>query len=65
MTGHQRQILDELRHIEEKHGVKILYACESGSRAWEFPSGQVFRFCSILPRHDLDKPVWGLLTDKG
>ncbi|AUS08152.1 hypothetical protein C1X05_04460 [Laceyella sacchari] len=38
MTGHQRQILDELRHIEEKHGVKILYACESGSRAWGFPS---------------------------
>lgn len=30
----QQKLLD----IEEKHGVKILYAVESGSRAWGFPS---------------------------
>ncbi|MCA1292127.1 nucleotidyltransferase domain-containing protein [Paenibacillus sp. alder61] len=31
-------ILNELRRIEEQEGVRILYACESGSRAWGFPS---------------------------
>ncbi len=32
------QILPLLHEIEEKHNVKILYACESGSRAWGFES---------------------------
>lgn len=31
-------ILESLKKIEEDYNVKILYACESGSRAWEFPS---------------------------
>jgi uncharacterized protein len=31
-------ILEALKKIEEDNQVKILYACESGSRAWEFPS---------------------------
>jgi uncharacterized protein len=31
-------ILNSLLKIEEDYGVKILYAVESGSRAWEFPS---------------------------
>lgn len=31
-------IQQKLMDIEEKHGVKILYAVESGSRAWGFPS---------------------------
>lgn len=34
----RKQILEELSVIEEKEQVKILYACESGSRAWGFPS---------------------------
>ena len=31
-------ILKALKKIEEDYNVKVLYACESGSRAWGFPS---------------------------
>ncbi|MFJ5758807.1 nucleotidyltransferase domain-containing protein [Neobacillus sp. NPDC093182] len=31
-------ILKVLKQIEKEYDVKILYACESGSRAWGFPS---------------------------
>jgi predicted nucleotidyltransferase len=31
-------IKNKLAEIEAVHGVRILYACESGSRAWGFPS---------------------------
>ncbi len=34
-----REIIEEkLREIEERENVTILYACESGSRAWDFAS---------------------------
>ncbi|UWG96254.1 nucleotidyltransferase domain-containing protein [Dehalobacter sp. DCM] len=32
------RILAELNNIEKQYHVRILYACESGSRAWGFPS---------------------------
>ena len=31
-------ILDGLRNIEREHDCRVLHACESGSRAWGFPS---------------------------
>ena len=31
-------IIEELKRIEKEKDVKVLYACESGSRAWDFPS---------------------------
>ena len=32
------EIQNKLTEIEQTHNVRILYACESGSRAWGFPS---------------------------
>ncbi|PAE41493.1 hypothetical protein CHI06_13055 [Bacillus sp. 7884-1] len=32
------QLLIVLEQIEQEYDVKVLYACESGSRAWGFPS---------------------------
>lgn len=32
------RIIAELSKIEKEQDVQIIYACESGSRAWGFPS---------------------------
>lgn len=34
----KERIKSELQYIELTENVKIIYACESGSRAWGFPS---------------------------
>ena len=34
----RERIIEILRSIEAEHGVRVLYACESGSRAWGFAS---------------------------
>lgn len=33
-----QKIVQQLKNIEEQRNVKIIFACESGSRAWGFPS---------------------------
>lgn len=38
MTISKEQILAEIGRIEETYNVTVIYACESGSRAWGFPS---------------------------
>jgi predicted nucleotidyltransferase len=34
----EKYIKDKLKEIERSQGIKILFACETGSRAWGFPS---------------------------
>ncbi|TVL98477.1 MAG: hypothetical protein CV087_21220 [Candidatus Brocadia sp. WS118] len=34
----KEEIITRLNNVENEECVKILYACESGSRAWDFPS---------------------------
>jgi uncharacterized protein len=36
--GIRAQIMDKLAQVEREHGVRVLYACESGSRGWGFAS---------------------------
>jgi predicted nucleotidyltransferase len=48
-------IAEQLSMIEKNHGVKIIYACESGSRAWGFASPDSdydVRFIYIRPLND-------------
>ena len=38
LAQRRTDIWDTLARVEKEHGVRILYACESGSRAWGFAS---------------------------
>ncbi|GAA6166622.1 nucleotidyltransferase domain-containing protein [Sessilibacter corallicola] len=47
------EIIRQLAAIKSEHNVKILYACESGSRAWGFPSADSdydARFIYVRPK---------------
>lgn len=56
------RIHGSLATIEQEEGVRIIYACESGSRAWEFASQNSdydVRFLYVRPKNDylrLDTP---------
>lgn len=54
-------IIKSLREIEEEQKVKIIYACESGSRAWGFPSKDSDFDVRFLYLHRLE---WYLSIDK-
>lgn len=50
----------ELERVEREHNVKVLYACESGSRAWGFASTNSdydVRFVYV------EKPDWFVQVD--
>ncbi|MBO2007635.1 DNA polymerase beta superfamily protein [Hymenobacter negativus] len=56
------RIQASLRQLEITHSIRILYACESGSRAWGFPSPDSdfdVRFIYCHP------PAWYLTLDEG
>ncbi len=80
-TGEMKAaILQRLRQIEQSESVRILYACESGSRAWGFPSRDSdydVRFLYLRPRKwylrldaerqrdVIERPIEGLLDING
>lgn len=54
------EILRRLRAAESEHGVRILYACESGSRAWGFASPDSDFDVRFIYAHERD---WYLTFD--
>ncbi|WP_110934098.1 nucleotidyltransferase domain-containing protein [Paenibacillus bouchesdurhonensis] len=78
MSEQRQQILAQLRRIEQEEQVRILYACESGSRAWGFPSKDSdydVRFIYVRPmewylsifekRDVIERPISDLLDING
>lgn len=74
----QQQIQNELRMIEQTEQVRILFACESGSRAWGFPSKDsdydvrflyirpVDWYLSIFEKRDvIERPISSMLDING
>ena len=50
----ENNIQNKLKEIEQKCQVKILYACETGSRAWGFPSPDSDYDVRMIYKHDVD-----------
>ncbi|MGO4496715.1 nucleotidyltransferase domain-containing protein [Paenibacillus sp. 2RAB27] len=78
MLDVHQQILEELKRIEKDESVRILYACESGSRAWGFPSKDsdydvrfiyirhVEWYLSIYEKRDvIERPISDMLDING
>ncbi len=74
----QTTILDHLSAIEKDHDVTILWACESGSRAWGFPSPdsdydvrfiyaqKPSSYIRVFDKRDvIEEPINGLLDING
>ncbi|MEO5563518.1 MAG: nucleotidyltransferase domain-containing protein [Chitinophagaceae bacterium] len=56
------KIIEYLKEIERKKNVRILYACETGSRAWGFPSPDSDYDVRFIYMHERD---WYLSLNKG
>ncbi len=56
------RIQTALRQLEASHDIRILYACESGSRAWGFPSPDSDFDVRFIYCHPAD---WYLTLDEG
>lgn len=78
MSDTRQHIIEELNAIEREEQVRILYACESGSRAWGFPSKDSdydVRFIYIRPvdwylsidekRDVIERPISNMLDING
>ncbi|MFM7023456.1 MAG: DNA polymerase beta superfamily protein [Flavobacteriales bacterium] len=50
----ETRILSEIKRIEKLHGVTVLHACETGSRAWGFPSPDSDYDIRLIYKHDVD-----------
>lgn len=78
MSDYDKQIGSALEQIEREENVRILYACESGSRAWGFPSKDsdydvrflyvrpVDWYLSIFEKRDvIERPISDMLDING
>jgi uncharacterized protein len=48
------KILETIKALEKRHQVKVLYACETGSRAWGFPSPDSDYDVRMIYKHEID-----------
>lgn len=78
MSDARQRVLEELSKIEKEEDVQILYACESGSRAWGFPSKDsdydvrflyvrpIDWYLSIFEKRDvIERPISDMLDING